>query len=147
MPLSARNHVCHLLQLPKGQINSKYLGLPLHIPKAKTTTFQPTLEKISSKLASWKSLVLSQAGKSTFIRSVASSITTYAMNTFLLPQSICRKIDSALANFRWGQNSNGNRRIHIGSWDFLCQPGKVGGLGFRRMQGCNPFETRMESYP
>lgn len=66
-------------------MNSKYLGLPLHIQREKVATFQPLMEKISRKLASWKSLMISQLGNGALIYSIASSIPTYTMSTFLLP--------------------------------------------------------------
>lgn len=132
-----RKHFCSLLNLKKGTANSKYLGLPLHIQRARTTAFSPILEKITGKLSSWKSIALSQARKGVLIRSVASAIPSYAMSMFLLPKTITNKLDSCFSNFWWGKIISGALRLHLRSWESICTPKSSVGLGIRKMHDQN----------
>ncbi|KAA3467549.1 Ribonuclease H-like superfamily protein [Gossypium australe] len=58
------------------------------------------------------------------------------MSCFILPKSLCEKIESRLARFRW-QKSAGRRGIHWSQWRYLCRPKEEGGLGFRDMAQFN----------
>lgn len=39
------------MSFKKAVANSKYIGLPLHIQKAKAKSFRPILEKVEGKLS------------------------------------------------------------------------------------------------
>lgn len=54
------------------------------------------------------------------------------MSVFILPKSICYKLDASLRKFWWGENKKGNA-LMLKCWDSLCLPKAAGGLGFRRM--------------
>jgi hypothetical protein len=55
------------------------------------------LDKVQGKIEGWRSKTLSQAGKTILIKVVAS--TSYAMSSFLLPDGLCHKLDTAFKNF------------------------------------------------
>ena len=79
--------------------HTKYLGLPSFIGRSKMQVFAILKERIGQKLAGWKGKLLSMGGKEILIKAVAQAIPTYTMGCFLLPQSLCEKIESMMRNF------------------------------------------------
>ncbi|CAL2229209.1 unnamed protein product [Prunus armeniaca] len=57
----------------------KYLGMPMLHSRITQTTYGGLVDKVHSRLASWKSKLLSLAGRSTSIQAVASTIPIYTM--------------------------------------------------------------------
>lgn len=67
---------------------------------------------------------------------VSNAISTYHMSVYMIPKSICHKLDALMWKF-WGrENQNGNSFIPK-SWDTICISKFVGGLGFKRMIDTN----------
>lgn len=81
----------------------KYLGLPSIIGKAKRNAFLKIKDKMQNKLNTWKKSNLSQGGKEVLIKTVALSISTYAMSCFKLSDSLCRDLEGMMACYWWGQ--------------------------------------------
>lgn len=77
-----------------------YLGLPLVIGKSKKEAFQPIISKILGLIKGWRSKTLSQAGI-TVIKSIAATIPSYSMSTFMLPDSLSHDLDKLLKDFWW----------------------------------------------
>ena len=76
-----------ILQPFPGECNEfpcKYLGLLLHTRKLRKIHVLPTIDKIASRLPSWKGKLLSKAGRLTLINSVLSSLLTYHLTIFPL---------------------------------------------------------------
>lgn len=113
-----------------------YLGMPVLHSKVSASIFTPLLDKVNSRLASWKGKFLSFAGRITLASSVLLSIPIYSMATIVLPKKICDGIDNVVRNFIWNGSRPGNR-IYLVSWEEVCNPKKVGGLGFRFMRNMN----------
>ncbi|XP_061998979.1 uncharacterized protein LOC133716290 [Rosa rugosa] len=63
----------------------KYLGMPLIHSRVNKNTYASIFDKIQCRLSSWKSKVLSMAGRLTLVQSVTSAIPNYAMQTARLP--------------------------------------------------------------
>lgn len=81
-------------------------------------------------------MLLSQASRVTLIKSVLSSIPVYHLNYFSLSDKEARKCDSIVANFFWGNHQN-NNTPHMLSWDKICLPKHLGGLGIRKFKDFN----------
>ncbi|XP_057251530.1 uncharacterized mitochondrial protein AtMg00310-like [Beta vulgaris subsp. vulgaris] len=75
-------------------------------------------------------------GKEVLIKLVAQAIPTYMMSVFSLPSGLIDEIHSLLARFWWG-SSDTDRKMHWHSWDTLCYPKSMGGLGFRDLHCFN----------
>jgi hypothetical protein len=71
------------------------------------------------------------------IKSVASTILSYAMSSFLLPRSISTSLDRIFRNFWWGFPVNKSRNLSLKSWSSICTPKDEGGLGFKKMHDFN----------
>jgi hypothetical protein len=117
--------------------SSKYLGLPLFFGKSKVGAFKDILEKVSGKIEGWRAKTLSQAGRIVLIKSVAASIPSYAMSSFLMPISFSSSLDRMFKNFWWGFPKDRARNLSLKSWNSICLPKYEGGLGFRRMHEFN----------
>ncbi|KAL6199614.1 hypothetical protein ACLB2K_029398 [Fragaria x ananassa] len=93
-----------------------YLGMPLIHSRVFASAYANLVDKVQSRLASWKSKTLNMAGRLTLIQSVASSIPVYAMQTAKLPISICDSLDRLNRNFLWGDTDQ-LRKVHLTNWD------------------------------
>ncbi|KAL5559046.1 hypothetical protein UlMin_035257 [Ulmus minor] len=124
-----------LLGFDKISPSSAYLGLPL-FRSGRSNDFNFLVEKMESKLAGWKSKVLSKAKRLVLIKSIALSLPVYTMQSMKLPKFICSKLDAIIRNFWWSA-SKSNNPLYLKAWAEVCQPKQWGGLGFRRMQGLN----------
>lgn len=118
--------VVNLVQSP-----NKYLGLDFMLRGKRIADFQFLVEKMSSKLQRWKSKLLSQAGRTTLIKSTLQSLPIYTFNCFKVPEAICNKMDAIIRAYWWGHEL-GEKKMHLVNWDKICKPKSEGGLGLRK---------------
>jgi len=117
---------------------AKHLGLPTSFGRSKQSSFMDILDKVHNKIEGWRSKTLSQAGKSVLLKVVASSIPSYAMNSFIFQDILCHCLDTAFKNFWWGfPKGKKNHNLTLKSWNSLCLPKDQGGMGFRLMKDIN----------
>ncbi|KAH7533562.1 hypothetical protein FEM48_Zijuj04G0144400 [Ziziphus jujuba var. spinosa] len=116
---------------------SMYLGNSLLLGKNRSKEFSKLKEKLQNTLEGWKSKVLSKAGKATLIKSVAQAGPVYTMSTFKIPNSLCNEMDTAIRRFWWGAKEGSKHYLALKSWNLLCQPKALGGLGFRKFKDFN----------
>lgn len=64
------------------------------------------------------------------MKSVVSTISSYAMSAIILPKVICKFIDKKQRSFWWGQKSQ-EKKIQWVWWESIRKSKKVGGMGFR----------------
>ncbi|KAI5349115.1 hypothetical protein L3X38_002002 [Prunus dulcis] len=76
----------------------RYLGMPLLHSRVTKGTFMGIVDKVHKRLASWKSKLLSFAGRTTLIQAVMSAMPVYAMQTAKLPMSTCEDLDKLNRN-------------------------------------------------
>lgn len=105
-----------------------YLGLPLTLKKPNKDLFLPLIEKIESKLAGWKSKLISRGGRLQLMNSVISSIPIYFMSSFLLPIWVIKRIDKIRRDFLWGKIDS-RRGIPLINWEVACLPKEFDGMG------------------
>ena len=74
---------CKTAQLPVN-----YLGLPLGAKFKSKAIWDPILEKMERKLASWKRMYLSKGGRLTLIKSTLSNLPTYFLSLFPIPVAV-----------------------------------------------------------
>ncbi|XP_062104336.1 uncharacterized protein LOC133815521 [Humulus lupulus] len=121
------------LQFSEGQFPLKYLGVPLRTSRWKAGDCSLIIKKIKSKLHTWASRHLSFAGRAQLINSVLLGIRSFWMSIFILPKSVIKEVDRLCRNFLWGVKDGNLQRskLHFTTWDQVCLPKCMGGLGFK----------------
>ena len=100
--------------------DENYLENILTIRKNKNTTFETLTNKIKSRIVSCQIPLLSQLGRNTLIKLVASAILVYNMSILRLLNKTTDSIDKMLKAFWWGQ-SVGKRDFNTVKWVELCK--------------------------
>lgn len=114
----------------------KYLGLPELFGRKKRDLFTIIVDRIRQRACSWSSRFLSSAGKLIMLKSVLAAMPTYTMSCFKLPNSLYKRIQSALTRFWWDASMDKKKMCWI-SWQKLTKAKGEGGLGFRDLQCFN----------
>ncbi|CAL2256142.1 unnamed protein product [Prunus armeniaca] len=108
-----------------------YLGVPLIHSRVKNDTYSHVVIKVQQCLASWKSHMLSMAGRLVYLQAISSAIPIYSMQTVQFPISICDKLDKMNQDFLWGHNE-ASTKVHLVKWASVCKPKFMGGLGLKQ---------------
>ena len=136
MPQELKDKVQSDLGIEKEGGVGKYLGVPKHFGRKKRDLFTPIVDRIRHKASSWSRKHLSMAGKMFLLKDVLSAIPNHSMQCFKLPQSLCKRIQSALTRF-WWDSKEGKRGMSLVAWDTMIKSKRDGGLGFRDIQSFN----------
>ncbi|KAH1084030.1 hypothetical protein J1N35_023791 [Gossypium stocksii] len=129
---SVKDNIVNLLGARVATNSEKYLGLPMMVGRKKAWAFANFVDKFRKRVDGWKFRYLSIGGKEVFIKSVLQAIPLYAMQYFLMPKSLCHKLECIMNKFWWTNNKTATG-IHWSTWDFLCRPKCVGGMGFKNL--------------
>ena len=135
-PASLKTMIRSELQMEKEGGVGKYLGLPEFFGRRKRDLFSSVVDRIKQKSRGWKNKFLSAAGKLVMLQSVLSAIPSYPMSSFLMPVSLCKRLQSAVTRYWWDQNEN-ERKMAWVAWDSIAKPKAIGGLGMREFQNFN----------
>lgn len=103
-----------------------YLGMPFFEGRIKANYWETLINKIQTKLAGWKSKILSYVGRLNLIKHTLLSILVYSTLVFKIPASIANKIDSR--EFLWS-GEDGKKKYALVAWKIVCRCKKEGGLG------------------
>jgi exonuclease III len=123
----AESLCCHIGGLPLS-----YLGMPLGASYKAVAVWNPIIEKLERRLSGWQKLYLSKGGRLTLLKSTLSSLPTYFLSLFTIPISVMRRIEKMQRDFLWGGLGD-EVKHHLVSWDKVCAPKEVGGLGVRSL--------------
>ncbi|KAL9666338.1 hypothetical protein QQ045_000667 [Rhodiola kirilowii] len=94
------------------------------------------MDKFWNKTESWNSKNLSSGGKEVLIKAVLQALPQFAMNCFLLPEQIIKKMHSSIRKFWWSHSSS-KKPMHWIKSQILCQDRNMGGLGFKDFKCIN----------
>ena len=126
-----------VLGCPVASFPQSYLGLPLSTHKLNLSAFFFIIDKVDRRLAGWRGLLLSLAGRAILVRAVLRALPLYAMSALLLPLGTIQAIDSRCRAFFWADQdtiSGGQCKV---AWDAVCAPFSRGGLGFLSLHQFN----------
>lgn len=124
-----------LSTIPMTSSIDKYLRVPLLHGRAKRHDFQFIVDKLFSKLSSWKHSLINRVERITLTKDVLSSNPVYSKHTMWLRQAVCSDIDPLIKKSTW--KGNEWRWMHLVDWDTLTLPSHLGGLGIRRAWEAN----------
>lgn len=93
----------------------------------KHSDFNSIIQKISSKLACWKSKLLNIAGRVTLAKSVHSAIPIHLMQCLPFHKKTTNFINNYIRKFLRG-SSDERRKIHLINWAVITQSKSKGGL-------------------
>ncbi|XP_073362839.1 uncharacterized protein [Aegilops tauschii subsp. strangulata] len=130
---ATRLEVKNVLDVHNEALSDKYLGLPSDVGRAKEGCFKYLKDRIWKHVQGWMEKCLSAGGKEVLIKSVAQAIPTYSMACFKLSRGLCEHINSLLRKFWWG-SKQGQRKPTWVSWETMCKPKFMGGMGFRDIE-------------
>jgi len=119
-----------------GSLPVRYLGLPLMTKRMTLADCLPLLEKIRSRISSWKNRFLSYAGRLQLLNSVISSLTNFSISAFRLPRACIREIEQISAAFLWSGTDLNPHKAKV-AWHDVCKPKSEGGLGLRSLVDVN----------
>lgn len=131
-----KSRVKQRLQIEAEGGEGKYLGVPEVIGRSTVKAFSYLKERLSQKVSGWHAKTLSQGGKEIMIKVVGAALPAHAMSVYKLPKTLIASLHSIMASF-WWSNMEYKRKIHWMSWDKLCLPKELGGLGFRDLECYN----------
>lgn len=124
----SRSCMCHCA------IPMKYLGLPLSIFRLKKEDLQPLVDKIASRLPTWKSNQMNSMGRITMVNSVLSAIPIYLLVAIDAPRWIIKGIDKIRRGFLWAGKAEAKGGCCWGRMDKSLLPKEYGGLGVPNLE-------------
>ena len=88
------------------------------------------IDRIQSKLAGWKTNLLSFLGWVVLTQAVTSTIPNYTMQCVVLSPKILDGVDRLNRNFMWG-SSDRKKKLHLIGWKKITRDKEAKGLGIQ----------------
>nr|KYP46815.1 Putative ribonuclease H protein At1g65750 family [Cajanus cajan] len=136
MPLKRIEQTQLYLGFTRGSVPVRYLGVPIFKGKLKASFLLPIVDRIKSKLASWKGNLLSCMGRVLLVRSVLQSMLIHNFQIYKWLVSLLKLIETWFRNLIWTGtilHSNPNTV----PWHKVCSDFEEGGLGLKSLSEIN----------
>lgn len=95
-----------VFKMKHSQVLRNYVGLPSSIGKNKAPIFTFIGERANARVRGWKSKFLNQVEKEVLLKSVVTTILSYAMSCFLIPKRSCNEINTIQRKFWWDSDES-----------------------------------------
>lgn len=107
----------------------KYLGIPLFIMRLRRAEEQPLVDSIAARIPTWKSGLLTHAGRVLLTKVTLSAILVHISIACYLSAWAVNQIDKRRRAFLWaGTESVSGGKCKV-AWTVVCRPTCLGGLG------------------
>lgn len=100
------------------------LGVSVGLSPRKKLFWDPLINKVSDRLASWKCSSLNMEGKIVLIKSTLDSLPSYWFNLFAIPAGVCNNLEAVRRSFLWGKvKDQGSiaRKLHLLNWSYVLR--------------------------
>ncbi|GJS60504.1 hypothetical protein Tco_0655288 [Tanacetum coccineum] len=104
-----------------------YLGLPVGERMYRENSWRHLVNKFQTRLAKWKSKLMSIGGRLTLAKSVIGSLGICYLSLFPLLAHVNKQLESIRARFFGGIDDNA-KKIHSVKWDLILNSKEKGGL-------------------
>jgi hypothetical protein len=131
-----KTRITNMLNCKLGELPMKYLGIPISDCKLGRGAFVGVAEKVAKRVPPWKRNHMSSGARLILSNSCLSSLPTYTMRFYLLPQDTHRKMDSVRSRFFW-RGAEENFKYHMMRWEAVCRPKCFADLGLVNTQVFN----------
>jgi hypothetical protein len=81
-----------------GTFPFRYLGVPLHYENLRREDIQPIVDRILSRISSWKGRLLSYGARLILLKACLASIPIYLMSIIKFPKWAIKAVNSQMAN-------------------------------------------------
>ncbi|PNY12727.1 ribonuclease H [Trifolium pratense] len=130
------NSATAFLKCKIGSLPFIYLGLPVGANPRRVSTWNPVIEVLQKRLASWKNKYVSLWGRVVLLNSVLAEIPIFYLSLFKMPVGVWKKIIRLQRRFLWG-GAAGASKISWVNWLDVCRSKKEGGLGVKDLRIMN----------
>nr|GEY20162.1 RNA-directed DNA polymerase, eukaryota [Tanacetum cinerariifolium] len=113
-----------------------YLGVKVRANMTRISSWDVVINKVTSKISTWKAKSLSVGGRLTLIKSVLGAIPTYYMSLFKAPKGVLKRLESIHNSFFLGADLD-ERKITWVSWRKAMSQKNHGGLGVHSLYALN----------
>lgn len=107
-----------------------YLGEPIGGTPKRRNFWQPLLDKVDKRLASWKDRCLNTTWSAKLIKATVNNLPSYWFNLYKKFKRICAQMERR--DFLWA-----NKKLHLMKWSKVCLPKNRGGLGLTDIKRYN----------
>lgn len=119
----------NIFQCSHGVFPMTYLGIPLKPTTLTRADWIPMIDKVETRLDSWKGKCLSRGGRLILVNSVLSAIPMHYLSFFIFPSWVLKRIDSIRRSFFWSGEKGAKGCSSLVNWETVCTPKDKGGLG------------------
>ncbi|XP_021770766.1 uncharacterized protein LOC110734956 [Chenopodium quinoa] len=136
MCLSLKRAILSFSNIKGAPSFGKYLGVNISPNRLKIADYVDLLNKTKSRIKGWQAKLLNMASRCTLIKSVLNSYPLYVMQTTLLPNAVLEELERSCRRFLWNKVDKAHYLPRT-SWDKVCLPLGLGGLGMRNLKNWN----------
>ena len=136
MSVSRKHMIANMLGFNMGAVPFMYLSCPIFHGKPKAIHFRTIIDKIETKLSTWKGTVLSIMGRVQLVKSIIHGMLVYSFHIYLWPKRLLRLLDSWIKNFIWSGDVLAKKVCTV-SWSVMCRSWAEGGLDIKSMRLMN----------
>lgn len=129
--LSSRS--ANILNCKLGAFPMTYLRFPVGASPSRENFWLPVIEKVESKLSSWKRRLLSAGGRLMLVNSVLTALPLYFCSLFLMPEGVVNRLNKIMRALFWGSTSNVRKTKWV-AWDKICHVKEASGLGVHNIK-------------
>lgn len=106
IPLSRLCTIAGLTGFKHASMPFTYMGILLFKGNLKVQHFQPIVDRICSKLASWKGHLVTIIGRVQLVNSVVIRMLVYSFHVYVWPISLIKQLRRMFTNFIWSGDTS-----------------------------------------